>query len=123
MSCDERDGLTFCDEMNPAAACSPFMVCILCNKSLGKPNDRNLVEGKGIFKAVTEINDLPFVVLPSSPYICKHCLNFLKKRNALRSKLKELDSNLQKQYSLIQGSRQRPAGHGIAPSAPPLKFG
>ena len=52
--------------MNPAAACNPFMVCNLCNKSLEKPNDGNLVEGKGIFKAVTEINDLPFVVLSSS---------------------------------------------------------
>lgn len=108
--------------MTTAATCNSF-ICIFCYKSLEKPNERNLVEGRGIFKAVTEINDLPFViVLSSSPYICKHCLNLLKKRNALRSKLRELDSDLEKQYLFVTESRRRPSNFEITSSAPPLKI-
>ena len=66
--------------------------CILCFETLSKPTDRNLVEGKGNVKA--ELNNLPFVVLASSSYICKSCLGLIKKRRGLKKKLSQLDGNL-----------------------------
>ena len=50
------------------------------------------MEGKGNVKA--ELNNLPFVVLASSSYICKSCLGLIKKRRGLKEKLSQLDGNL-----------------------------
>ena len=47
-----------------------------------------------MFKAILEINDLPFAVRSSSRYICKKCMDTLKRRNCIRLKIKELDREL-----------------------------
>ena len=40
------------------------------------------------------MNNLPFVVLASSSYICKSCLGLIKKRRGLKEKLSQSDRNL-----------------------------
>ncbi len=66
--------------------------CILCREKLAKPTDRNFVDGKS--KVREELYDLPFFVERTSLYICKRCLTAVKKRKALKEKLKELDVSL-----------------------------
>ena len=38
------------------------LVCLLCSNNLMKKNDRNLVDGCGVFKPKYELNDLDFLV-------------------------------------------------------------
>ena len=63
---------------------SEQLVCILCFERLTRPCDRNFVDGRGVFRALDELSDLPFVVRNDYRYICKHCLGVLKKRNGLK---------------------------------------
>ena len=72
--------------------------CIFCFESLEKQNDRNLVDGRGVFIVLHELNDLPFVVRQESRYICKQCLGLLKRRNAQRKKMEEFDETLFMKY-------------------------
>ena len=48
------------------------------------------------FDVFVELQNLPFEVKSTSKYICKECLNKLKKRRSLSSQLSELDSYLKK---------------------------
>ena len=82
--------------------------CIFCFESLEKQNDRNLVDGRGVFIVLHELNDLPFVVRQESRYICKRCLGLLKRRNAQRKKMEEFDETLFMKY------KQHCAKRGLA---------
>ena len=53
--------------------------CILCFTALSKGPNRYLVQNKGEFSVQDEISDLDFVVHPTSPYICRGCLEFCNK--------------------------------------------
>ena len=92
------------------AAINPERICILCFKELTANGDRNLVEGKGTFSAIAEINLLPFIVnrVVVSRYICKKCLGNLKKRNACRAKLVALDEELEQDYRKVCFKNQIP---------------
>ena len=82
--------------------------CIFCFESLEKENDRNLVDGRGVFIVLHELNDLPFVVRQESRYICKQCLGLLKRRNAQRKKMEEFDETSFMKY------KQHCAKRGLA---------
>ncbi|XP_065071471.1 uncharacterized protein LOC135696119 [Rhopilema esculentum] len=69
-------------------------ICALCFKELQEQGDRNLIEGKSSFNVVDELNDLPFKVVLNYKYICKRCLNALKKRKGYKTKLAETDKQL-----------------------------
>ena len=70
--------------------------CILRFRELHNHQERDLVQGKGKFDVFVELQNLPFEVKSTSNYICKECLNKLKKRRSLSSQLSELDSYLKK---------------------------
>ncbi len=70
----------------------PTNVCVLCFEPLLKATDLNLVDGKTKVKA--DLEDLPFVVHPSSPYICKGCLRVVKKRKGFKENLRKTDEQL-----------------------------
>lgn len=64
-------------------------ICILCLRGILKVNEKYRVEGKGDFKVLPELESLPYNVERSSPFICKVCVNTLKKR---RNLIKQVDS-------------------------------
>ena len=57
--------------------------CILCYRVIEKAHERYLVAGKSKFNAKEAIEQLPFAVFDSSPYICRQCLDKLRKRSSL----------------------------------------
>jgi hypothetical protein len=67
-------------------------ICVLCFEPLLNATDLNLVDGK--CKVNAELEDLPFVVYRSSPYICKKCLAALKKRKNLKENLHKTNEQL-----------------------------
>ena len=67
-------------------------ICILCFEPLLKATDHNLIDGKT--KVNAELEDLPFVVHRSSPYICKRCLAVMKKRKNMKENLCKTDEQL-----------------------------
>ena len=70
--------------------------CILCFGPLLKGTDLDLVNRKS--KIIAELEDLPFVVHDSSPYICKRCLAATKKRSNLKKNLSTIEDELTSQY-------------------------
>ena len=52
-----------------------------------------------------ELNDFPFVVRIDFKYICKHCLGMLKKRNALKKSVEQLDEKLLTDYKVLCAKR------------------
>ena len=90
------------DRLNPVTS---ELICILCFESLVRPCDRNFVDGRGAFKVLDELNDLPFVVRIDFKHICKHCLGMLKKRNALKKSVEQLDEKLLTDYKVLCAKR------------------
>lgn len=73
--------------------------CVLCLREINNHADRYLVHGKGKFDVYQELQRLPFDLKSStSVYICKECVNKLKKRKNLISQLQELDCSLEKKH-------------------------
>ena len=52
-----------------------------------------------------ELNGLPFVVRIDFKYICKHCIPMLKKRNALKKNVEQLDEKLFTDYKALCAMR------------------
>ena len=76
------------------------MCCILCfvEFSYLKYSDCNLIDGHGEFCAKKELLLLDFVVKPTSKQICKQRLRLVKRRQASKKKLKEIDNELFSKY-------------------------
>ena len=76
------------------------MSCILCFVEFSKLkySDYNLIDGNDEFCAKKELLLLDFVVKPTSKHICKQCLRLVKRRQASRKKLKEIDNELFSKY-------------------------
>ena len=72
--------------------------CILCFSSLEKPSDKNRIDGRGEFKVLNELLDLPTVIVRCSEHICKKCLTVLKRRRGLKENLKQLDKDIKENY-------------------------
>ena len=81
------------------------LLCVLCFFQLTKACDRNLVENKGEFSMKTELEDLHFVVHPTSQHICRVCLRSLQQRRNHKKKVEDLDNNLLRQYREKAGQR------------------
>ena len=74
--------------------------CVLCCRNIVKHQERYLVEGKGKFNVGEELSQLPFNVPLTSKYICKGCLQLLKKRHGLSHQLLDVDCELKSAFSL-----------------------
>ena len=88
------------------------LVCLLCSNDLIKKNDRNLVDGSGVFKPKDELNDLDLVVSLNDPevkYVCRNCTELLKKRKNLRESLDKVNQALLSVYQKTSAN----VGRGI----------
>ena len=65
--------------------------CILCLKIPSNKSDINFLDTKENIR--TELDDLPFSILPAKS-ICKACIALINKRRGLRVRLGELNKNL-----------------------------
>eukprot|EP00794_Sanderia_malayensis_P015597 gene15597-17170_t len=65
---------------------------------MSKRWDFNLVEEKGSFKIKEALESLPILVRKTSDYICRCCLRFLKRIDAARLKVKELENDIVVKY-------------------------
>ena len=75
-------------------------LCVLCNSAIIKNGDKNLIVGRSEFNVKAEISTLEFSVdISRSVYICKVCLSKLKKRRALISNLRDVNSSFRQSYS------------------------
>ena len=68
--------------------------CNLCLKEVKDEHKRYLVDGKGQFNVLSELKSLDFNVANSSPYICRMCVDKLKKRRGLITQLLNLEGEL-----------------------------
>ncbi|KAJ7389081.1 hypothetical protein OS493_033663 [Desmophyllum pertusum] len=73
--------------------------CVLCFREIHNHHERYLVQGKRKFDVFQELRSLPFNLKSTSSFICKGCLNNLKKRSSLIGQLKELDNSLEKVHA------------------------
>ena len=74
-----------------------FDVCV-CYIFWAKHNDRNVVEGRGVFKVTDEIASLDFAVTHASPYICRTCVGKLRKQRALTNNLRNVEEEIYNVY-------------------------
>ena len=76
--------------------------CTLCYQETILKCDRNLVEGSGVFNPKEEILSLDFQFLvPLSKYICRNCVDILKKRKKLKESLDEVNQKVLSRYRKV----------------------
>jgi hypothetical protein len=68
--------------------------CNLCFRKIEKDYERFLVEGRGKFDVLSELKSLEFNVTRRSRFICRGCLQKLKKRRGLLTQLSDINSCL-----------------------------
>lgn len=66
--------------------------CNLCFRKIEKDYERFLVEGRGQFNVLLELESLEFNVTRTSRFICRGCLQKLKKRRGLLNQLDSINS-------------------------------
>lgn len=75
------------------------MSCVLCHGVIQKATQRFLIDGKAKFDVRTSLSKLPFTVeINNFIYICKFCLDKLKKLDNLKRQQLEVVDNLEKLY-------------------------
>ena len=79
------------------------MTCVLCHKVIQKAYERFLVDGKAKFDVRAAISKLPFTVEVNLIYICKSCLDKLKKLEKLKHQERELLTTLEKLVNPAKG--------------------
>ena len=89
--------------------------CILCFRVIKLKHERYLINGKSKFNIKEAIQQLPFEVLDSSPYICRQCLDKLRKRESLISQEKNIVAELS---SLFQKGKLTRGQEGTAVEPP-----
>ena len=65
--------------------------CNLCLKEVKDEHKRYLVNGRGQFNVLSELKSLDFNVANTSRYICRVCLDKLKKRGGLITQVLNLE--------------------------------
>ena len=68
--------------------------CNLCFRNIGNDYERFLVEGRGKFDIPSELKSIEFNVTRTSRYICRGCIQKLKKRRGLLTQLGNINSSL-----------------------------
>ena len=81
------------------------LACVLCFCELTKSSNRNLVENKGEFSVKRELEDLHFVVHPTSQHICRACFRSLQQRRNHQNKVDDLNNKLLRQYREKAGQK------------------
>ena len=81
-----------------------------CVSVLLNASDRNLVVNKGACFVKSEINDLHFVVHPTSQHICRISLSLLKQRRNYKKKHGDLILN----HNLLRQYREKAGAKGLA---------
>ena len=81
------------------------MSCVLCRNIIHKANHHLLVEGKAKFDVWLSLSTLPVNVEVDSIYICRPCVDKLKKLQNLNRQIQELLQNLKELY--------KPGEHGV----------
>lgn len=79
-----------------------MVACSICVKELNVKSDRNLVDSAGSFSPKAEIESLEFINLVETPffkYICRRCVELLKKRRKLLDNLYGVNSELSSLYN------------------------
>ena len=89
--------------------------CILCFRVIKLKHERYLIIGKSKFNIKEAIQQLPFELLDSSPYICRQCLDKLRKRESLISQEKNIVAELS---SLFQKGKLTRGQEGTAVEPP-----
>ena len=79
--------------------------CVLCFQNIVKHQERYLVEGRGKFNVGEELSRLPFNVPRTNKYICKGCLQLLKKRHGLANQLRDVDCKLKYAFGLVESDQ------------------
>ncbi len=73
--------------------------CTLCFLETSLKSDRNLVEGSGAFNPKSELNCLDIVIQePFEKYICRKCVDLLKRRKKLKDGLNEVNKEIFEKY-------------------------
>ena len=81
--------------------CYGFSLCFVFSKY----QERYLVERRGKFNVGEELSRLPFNVPRTSKYICKGCLQLLKKRHGLANQLRDVDCKLKYAFGLVESDQ------------------
>ena len=79
--------------------------CILCARDIVKSNERYLVEGKGKFDVIKELKSLPFLCERDGEYICKTCLQALKKRRGYLENIRKIEQDLKESKASVPKRR------------------
>ena len=72
--------------------------CILCEEVIWRSKDKYIVEGRTKESLIFELKSLPFVVNLNCKYICKRCVNILKKRRKLIEQTQEIEERLNSKH-------------------------
>ena len=86
------------------------MASLECISVLMNASDQNLVVNKGACFVKSEINNLHFVVHPTSQHICRVSLSLLKQRRNHKKKLDDLILN----HNLLCQYREKAGAKGLA---------
>lgn len=68
--------------------------CVLCREPFRRERDKYLVKGKSKLNLLFELESLPFSLNSTSPFICRDCVQKLKKRRNWIDHLIEIDTQL-----------------------------
>ena len=93
-------------------------LCVVCQTSIDKNNDKNLVEsrssGNDAFNVKLELKSLPFHInVDRAKYIWKRCLWAVKKRKGAIQKVRSVEDEISKLYvkTLICSRRELTFGN------------
>ena len=91
------------------------MSCTLCHGVIEKAYQRYLVDGKAKFDVRASLSGLPFAVEIDSIYICKSCLDKLKKLDNLKRQERELLATLKELVNRERTSLVRSPPESLEP--------
>ena len=72
--------------------------CVLCKEAISRVKDKYIVEGRTKESLIFELKSLPFVVNLNCKYICKSCVNILKKRRKLIEQTQEIEERFKSKH-------------------------
>ena len=71
---------------------SSFEQCFLCKSGFSRAKDKYLIQERSKENLPFELNSLPFsLTFNSTDYLCRSCVNTLKKRRSLIEQLKQIE--------------------------------
>ena len=72
---------------------SSFEQCFLCKSGFSRAKDKYLIQERSKENLPFELNSLPFsLTFNSTDYLCRSCVNTLKKRRSLIEQLKQIEA-------------------------------